>query len=147
MFLALLPIIGCGGSDSKDRSGNSHAGDSRQGDAPLALGDSGPPPTACSEISAVSCFSSYECATAERCETVNADFGLACCTTGARGTGAAGVPCTTGSDCQSAICINRNDGAYYCSATCSSVADCPANMQQCLAIAFSGSPDDWCFPN
>ncbi|MCA9521113.1 MAG: hypothetical protein KC609_09075 [Myxococcales bacterium] len=100
-------------------------------------------PTSCAEIGSTDCFSNYDCGdSSTRCEELtSSEESPICCVKGERGVGVAGTACTLAADCQSSICIDN-----LCSDICGSVADCPPKMQLCMAIAFSGSDDKWCFP-
>ncbi|MCA9564020.1 MAG: hypothetical protein KC561_11050 [Myxococcales bacterium] len=96
----------------------------------------------CDEISATDCFSNYDCDAEEVCNNQGSEvFPVACCVPGTRGDGEAGDNCQVENDCETAVCIEG-----VCSDTCESVENCPENMPTCAPIAFSGSDDDWCFP-
>ena len=100
----------------------------------------------CSEIGATKCFSNLACAANERCQSLDGAGVVVCCITGPRGTKQAGDPCSSESDCASAVCIAKGSGPSVCSKDCQSAADCPTGMKDCKTVAFSGSPHKWCFP-
>ena len=145
---------GCDGGGTTTPAGDAPSGDSQPGGDP-APGDNAPRgdarivATSCAEISAADCFANHECPPAERCQSVSATPGdVVCCVTGPRGTAAAGTACGAVNGelfCDSGICID-NGTVSLCSKTCTAIADCPLGMKRCMAIAFSGSADDWCFP-
>ena len=101
----------------------------------------------CAELSSTECFANVDCAAAQRCQNVGSEaLPLACCVPGARGTKAAGEPCSNENECASAVCIARGTTGHRCSMDCTKDSDCPVGMQQCISISFSGSPLSWCFP-
>jgi len=102
--------------------------------------------TSCASIASKECFANLECAAAERCRNVGTAIDpVACCVPGPRGTKAAGELCSSEDDCASGVCIAKS-GPSRCSKDCASAADCPTGMKECIAIAMSGSPLKWCFP-
>ncbi|QDG52211.1 hypothetical protein FIV42_16125 [Persicimonas caeni] len=107
------------------------------------------PVASCEEIGASTCFSNFDCVDARRCENVGTDTDpVACCVIGERGTKAAGESCdpeTGETECASSLCI-EGDTQALCSTQCESVDDCPEGMKDCKSIAFSGTPDKFCFP-
>ncbi len=161
-LVSLLGAPGCEESGANTPAGDERAvgdpttaGDPRSGGDDTTPGDSaGSGDTrivadSCAEISAVECFANHECLAAERCQSVGPYPGeVVCCVVGTRGTAPAGTPCDQEEGelfCSSGICID--DGAVaLCSKTCTTIADCPEGMKNCMAIAFSGSADQWCFP-
>jgi hypothetical protein len=151
-FVFVVATAACS-DDTQQRSAPPPTGDAiTQGDTNIAgdtttTGDSTiGPVTNCNQIPSTECFANHECPPDERCQNVGTTNNeVPCCVPGARGTLAAGEVCQTEFDCESGICITGT-GSGYCSKTCNSVADCPANMQLCQFIAFSTSNDQWCFP-
>ena len=130
-----------GGSSSQDSgTPDSTAHDGGNGD--------GSPPQKCSDLPADDCFSNFDCNKAtDRCDNVGTEnMPLACCVPGARGTSKPGDACTDSNECESGVCIEGN-GKQLCSGTCKDKTDCPDGMKDCKHIAFSSSPDDWCFPS
>lgn len=83
------------------------------------------------------CAFNRDCVSAERCEC---DEATGCrCAPGARGTGRAGVDrCTSGNDCESALCVEANGGVSLCSAPCATVSECPSALPRCLSVATVG---------
>lgn len=101
----------------------------------------------CTELSFTECFANVDCTAALRCQNVGSEaLPLACCVLGARGAKAAGEPCANENECASAVCIAKGSTGHRCSMDCTKDSDCPVGMQQCIPIAFSGSPLSWCFP-
>lgn len=93
----------------------------------------------CDEIGATACFENSECAGTERCEDVGDGIEVACCVTAPRGCKAIGETCEGGEiECESGVCIGRNDGAELCTKGCESDADCPASQPECASIPFAG---------
>ena len=113
-----------------------------------------PPPTglsSCDDANLVACFSNYDCQDEfEVCLNVGtAEESVPCCYAGDVGQKSVGETCspTIGeSECESSICISGDTGTF-CSDRCETVEDCPANMQECIPIAFSGDDSSWCFPS
>lgn len=101
---------------------------------------------ACSEIGAADCFSNYDCASELVCENVSAsELEIPCCVAGVRGTKASGEPCVSESDCESGVCIARNEGPELCSARCNSGDPaCSGVASECVTLPFV--PDSWCVP-
>jgi len=90
---------------------------------------------ACAEQGYTDCFHNGDCAAAERCEDMSSSaLEIPCCVVGTRGTGEAGVACTTENDCAAALCIQANDGPSLCSKVCMTDADCPAAAAKCAVI-------------
>ncbi len=102
---------------------------------------------ACTDIGAVDCFSNYDCAdVATRCENVGTpNLPVACCVSGARGTGALGDVCVSENDCKSSLCIDTGQ-SMLCSDICSGTAACIPALAKCTTIAFSGTTDKFCIP-
>jgi hypothetical protein len=100
----------------------------------------------CAELSATDCFSNLDCSSDRRCQSLDGVGLVVCCLPGPRGTKAAGDPCTGAIECASAVCIAKGQDPSVCSKDCQSEADCPTGMKDCKTIAFSGSPQKWCFP-
>lgn len=98
-----------------------------QKDAPPAASDA--PPAACTTANACPCFSNDDCPDGTRCHAADPDHVY--CEPGARGSGAAGAPCTGELDCASALCVDGSD-TMRCSKTCAHDTDCPAELPTCL---------------
>ena len=82
------------------------------------------------------CGFNRDCPADQRCACSELDGCF--CADGARGTGENGVDtCTSGDDCASALCVEGN-GAFYCSDTCATDADCGAALPNCIDVAFVG---------
>lgn len=90
----------------------------------------------CTEIESVDCMVSSECGDGKRCENVGGEFEVACCVPGLRGCKEAGEPCTSELECAEGLCLNRNDGAFYCSKICETNADCPEPISECADMYF-----------
>ncbi|MCB9642791.1 MAG: hypothetical protein H6728_06905 [Myxococcales bacterium] len=95
-------------------------------------------PEIVAESSNTSCGFNKDCPANERCEC---DEQTGCfCKVGTRGTGKNGVDtCTSGNDCESALCIEGNEASFYCSDECTTDSDCGPNLPQCLSIQFVGT--------
>ncbi|TNE51451.1 MAG: hypothetical protein EP343_04970 [Deltaproteobacteria bacterium] len=89
------------------------------------------------ESSMKTCTFNADCPTGERCEC---DEQTGCfCKVGQRGTGKSGVDvCTTGNDCETALCNEGSDGNFYCSGPCESDSDCQSKLPICSNITFLG---------
>jgi hypothetical protein len=61
-----------------------------------------------------SCLYNADCSPGFRCGDV--DFGT--CECGKRGTGKLNAPCTSGNDCETAICLDAKDGKTFCTEPC-----------------------------
>lgn len=85
------------------------------------------------------CLLNYDCQLALRCEC-DESAGTCQCKAGARGTGQNGVdPCTSGENCQSALCIEGPpDAGSFCSDECATSDDCGGKLPLCLDVAFVG---------
>lgn len=115
-----------------------------EGGAPEGMGGA---IEACSDIGAADCFTNYDCADDQRCENQGtADFAVPCCVTGDRGTAGVGAPCLGENDCASSLCVEGGVCGGICSDRCDSPDECPAELSQCIPIAFSGSDDKFCLP-
>ncbi len=91
------------------------------------------PADECGELTA--CNDSYDCAEGQRCENlfneVN-ELPRPCCIDGLRGCKKAGEPCETEFDCESGLCIAKNENQRYCSKTCDpDNNDCPDPISEC----------------
>ncbi len=83
------------------------------------------------------CALNRECSAAQRCEC---DEATGCfCTTGPRGAGTLGDPCTDGNDCASSVCVEGADGAFYCSIAGADASDCADPLPRCVDVSFVGS--------
>jgi hypothetical protein len=141
------------GQGGSSQTGAGQGGSSQTGAGQGGSGcpEGGAPPgqgaTSCDAIEAVGCFSNYDCAAAERCENVGTlDLPVACCVPGARGTGQLGDPCASERDCASSLCIDVGVCGGTCTDVCTSEGECPAELPQCIPIAFSGSDASFCLP-
>ncbi|MFN7130837.1 MAG: hypothetical protein ACK4N5_02065 [Myxococcales bacterium] len=82
------------------------------------------------------CSFNSDCASELRCEC---DEDTGCyCLVGPRGTGAPGSVCTSGNDCESALCVEDTQGGHRCSTPCDTAADCPPELKRCADITFVG---------
>lgn len=90
------------------------------------------------------CFSSDDCGPGFVCRSEDSTGLAVYCVPGERGDGGVGAPCQTEADCVSALCIDRSAGSF-CSAICSSAADCVPSLPRCLPLAF-GPPQPICAP-
>lgn len=116
-----------------------------QGGAPAGFG--GGAVGACSELGANDCFSNYDCAAGTRCENAGTvDLPVPCCVPGTRGDKPAGAPCLGENDCASSLCLEGGMCGGICTDRCTTAADCPAELSDCIPIAFSGSSDKFCLP-
>lgn len=101
----------------------------------------------CGDAGLMDCFSSYECAMADRCEDQGLpDAPVPCCIPGMRGPGLAGDMCTGEADCFSSLCFEIKNGTDVCTDACDDVGDCPAPFVSCNFIAGSGSNEKFCLP-
>ncbi len=90
---------------------------------------------ACSEIESTECWSNDDCEDNQRCENVGGEYELGCCVDGLRGCKVAGESCTSEFDCDSSLCLNRNEGEFFCSKICETNTDCP-NGFECADMYF-----------
>lgn len=95
---------------------------------------------ACSEASFSDCFENSDCMDSERCEDIGDGIEVPCCVPGPRGEIPVGEACGDGGEiqCQTGVCIGRNDGAELCTTGCETDADCPASVPECFDIPFAG---------
>ncbi|MBU1244464.1 hypothetical protein KKD52_15535 [Myxococcota bacterium] len=80
------------------------------------------------------CIESADCPADFRCENLPVDgetFARACCVEAPRGCEASGTVCTDEFDCDSGLCIARNDGQTYCTHQCDGPEDCAAPISEC----------------
>ncbi|PKN44721.1 MAG: hypothetical protein CVU59_10990, partial [Deltaproteobacteria bacterium HGW-Deltaproteobacteria-17] len=80
------------------------------------------------------CVESADCPSGFRCENLPVDgetFARACCMEGPRGCGAFGTACADEFDCDSGLCIARNDGQTYCTHQCDGPEDCADPIAEC----------------
>ncbi len=113
-----------------------------------------PPPTvvaSCEDVNLSGCFSNFDCqGDFEICLNLGtAELGVPCCFAADVGQKTVGMPCVEAlgeSECDTSICITEATLGSYCSDHCETVDDCPANMQDCRVLAFSGDDTGWCFP-
>lgn len=116
-----------------------------QGGAPAGFG--GAAVSACSDLGASDCFSNYDCAAGDRCQNAGTvDLPVPCCVPGPRGDKPAGAPCLGENDCASSLCLEGGMCGGICTDRCTTAADCPAELSDCIPIAFSGSNDKFCLP-
>ncbi len=80
------------------------------------------------------CVESADCPSDHRCENLPVDgetFARPCCVPGPRGCDASGTLCDDEFDCESGLCISRNDGPTYCTHTCEGPGDCADPIAEC----------------
>ncbi len=157
LITCLLGLAGCSDDDARQADGGSNTDLSQRSElgpgpdggpldrgavADLFRSDAG----RCGELSATDCFSNLDCPTDRRCQSVDSVGLVVCCLPGPRGTKTAGESCAGESECASAVCVAKGDHPSVCSKDCQSEADCPTGMKDCKTIAFSGSSQQWCFP-
>ncbi len=156
-LIMLVFLAGCdGGDDCGGEAGGTCGPGGAEGDggtvtdfavADVAPGDAAPVDAAPLDAqvdaqvdagmsSGTVCSFNRECPDNERC-LCDEVTGCAC-TIGPRGTGVAGEPCTTGDDCASAVCLEGPNDDLVCTEECEDETTCPANLPQCLPIAFVG---------
>jgi hypothetical protein len=83
------------------------------------------------------CSYNRDCVSSERC-ACSTSAGCRCAP-GTRGTGRAGLDrCTSGDDCESALCVEANGGISLCSAPCAAASECPAALPRCLSVPTVG---------
>ena len=98
------------------------------------------PVDSCSDLPAPSCLSNETCATGEVCQSFSTAVELRCCVTGARGGKTEGSTCTADGECAFGRCMERNDGAKFCSGACADTdLDCSSWMK-CSTLFH------WCYP-
>jgi len=79
----------------------------------------------CGELT--NCIDSSDCPENMRCENLkikNADYTRACCVEGPRGCKTTGETCEDEFDCESGLCMAKNDGQHYCTKQCTDNNDC-----------------------
>ncbi len=104
--------------------------------------NNGTVPASCEERQLTACFQNSDCAADERCDNVNpGGIEIACCVVGPRGTGQVGDMCTAESDCESGICIARNDDPEICSQECEGPDGCPGNLECNSFLGLCVTPD------
>ena len=80
------------------------------------------------------CFSNYDCPASEKCYAEPNTFDPKC-VAGPRGTGVAGVACTTENDCASALCVEAATGqGMKCSDRCATDQNCPPSLPLCRNV-------------
>ncbi|MBU1240913.1 hypothetical protein KKF84_04420 [Myxococcota bacterium] len=85
------------------------------------------------------CIDSSDCAENQRCENIAVDgeeFARACCVEGLRGCMADGEVCVDEFDCESGLCMNRNEGTLYCTSQCTDSAQCESPIEECYDMVF-----------
>jgi len=91
------------------------------------------PADECGELT--DCNDSYDCADNQRCENLFNDvneYTRPCCIEGLRGCKKVGETCETEFDCESGLCMAKNEGQKYCSKTCDpDNNDCPDPISEC----------------
>ena len=98
---------------------------------------------ACSDGGFTECFENADCMDSERCEDIGDGAEVPCCVPGPRGELPVGEVCEGGEiQCQTGICIGRNDGEELCTKSCQNNADCPESQPECQAIPFT--PGSYC---
>lgn len=93
----------------------------------------------CDDIGADPCLSNLDCAYNEVCGELSEGAAIGCCVLGTRGQGQPGETCTRGADCAIGLCLERDDGALFCSGECEGDLDCPLTMK-------CGNFFGWCIP-
>lgn len=77
------------------------------------------------------CSLNRDCMASARCECASGDCR---CMEGVRGTGRSGeARCASGEDCESALCVDGNNG-MLCSDACVTNVDCPPALPRCITI-------------
>ncbi len=144
LVLPLLGLFACGSPSVPDAGARDDAGP-RQVDAGPPATDAGPTVDAgspdagrtCVAQTDCPCFANDDCPPDMTCKSFDSTGTRVFCVPGARGTGAAGVPCTGEADCQSALCVDIRDGGMACSKLCTLPADCPTPpFSRCLYVGF-----------
>lgn len=104
----------------------------------------------CQEINASECFANIDCPSAQRCQNMGSvEDQVPCCVDGLRGEDPVGSVCSMQDGeltCASGLCIDGSAGTF-CSDVCQDEGDCPAQMQLCQPVFYSGSNEQWCFPH
>lgn len=121
-----IGVVACG--DSKPTADARKAIDGRIPDAkPIDA-------AVAADASLKMCFSNYDCPASEKCYAEPNTFDPKC-VAGPRGTGVAGVACTTENDCASALCVEAATGqGMKCSDRCAGPQDCPASLPRCVNV-------------
>ena len=88
-----------------------------------------------------SCNDSFECSPDKRCENLQVDAdqngvsdGITrpCCVEAPRGYKKTGESCKTEFDCESGLCVSKNDGNFICSRVCDQNNNtCPEPISEC----------------
>ncbi|MDX9721173.1 MAG: hypothetical protein RBU37_10535 [Myxococcota bacterium] len=97
------------------------------------------PVTSCDELDAQPCLTNLDCSADSRCQSFSDTLELRCCVEGARGTAELGQSCESELDCDFGRCLERDDGARFCSGACAGDLDCPSSM-------FCSDFFSWCVP-
>jgi hypothetical protein len=147
-ILTLLALAACAGSPTTDAgqpldAGAADAGTSTDAGLTSDAGtsaDAGPAGRywdggTCAVKTDCPCFSSDDCGPGFTCHSEDSTGTHVYCEPGSRGTGAAGAPCSTEADCQSALCVDGTSGTR-CSVLCSTPNDCPASLPRCTYVGF-----------
>ena len=93
------------------------------------------PADTCGELTA--CNDSFSCADNQRCENLliegnNQGYAQPCCIEGPRGCKKVGEVCESEFDCESGLCIGRQDEIKYCTKECTQDNNtCPDNISEC----------------
>jgi hypothetical protein len=90
---------------------------------------------ACATPADCPCFTNYDCPPTHACKT---NGSLVACVAGPRGTGRAGVPCTSEQDCASALCVEDSEGGHRCSDLCRMAEMCPMELPRCVVVNGEG---------
>ncbi|MBU1218955.1 hypothetical protein KKF34_03640 [Myxococcota bacterium] len=83
------------------------------------------------------CIESSDCPEDMRCENLpvdGEDFSRPCCVEGPRGCSTTGDTCVDEFDCDSGLCIGRNDGQTYCTTQCEGPDDCDDPISDCADL-------------
>lgn len=140
--LLLVAISACSpvssAVDAGVDSGTPDAGQSTDAGTPVDAGnpsrfwDGG----SCAVKTDCPCLSSDDCAPTFRCFSEDTTGLNVWCLPGPRGAGVAGDPCTSQTDCASALCVEPRVGPNRCSQLCDVPADCPSTLPRCIALGF-----------
>lgn len=137
VFFCIPPFVGCdvvvgeSGEDEGEGEGGSGAEGEGEGEdvscpvdgwGVLGLGEA--------------CTFNADCGRDLRCSCSD---GACVCAAGVRGCGASGVDaCVDSDDCSTALCVEGQGGAFFCSGPCAVDDDCGPALPVCADIAFVG---------
>lgn len=95
---------------------------------------------ACAGAMPTACFQNSDCPDDQRCEDLMGDDNP-CCVVGARGTKTVGEQCTSENECDTAICIARNNDPAICSQACDMDNPCPDPLECQPVLGLCVTPD------